>query len=152
MNTTKVTNKTSHLSHSLSDTTTSMQVLLSELLPVPDRATVLFFVGDLGSGKTTSAQALARELGIKSSVISPTFILEKRYTISKHSYFKTLVHIDAYRFDDPAEAAVLRLGDTLQDPHSLIVIEWPERLGDIVQADIVLEFSTIDEHTRKISW
>jgi tRNA threonylcarbamoyladenosine biosynthesis protein TsaE len=152
MNTTKVTNKTSHLSHSLSDTTTSMQVLLSELLPVPDRATVLFFVGDLGSGKTTSAQALARELGIKSSVISPTFILEKRYTITKHPDFKTLVHIDAYRFDDPAEAAVLRLGDTLQDPYSLVIIEWPERLGGSITADIIVQFSTIDENTREISW
>jgi tRNA threonylcarbamoyladenosine biosynthesis protein TsaE len=144
--------KNKYLSHSLGDTTIVMQKLLNSIMPAHSRATVLFFVGDLGSGKTTSAQALARELGIKSSVISPTFILEKRYTISKHSHFKTLVHIDAYRFDDPVEAAVLRLGDTLQDPYSLVIIEWPERLGGSITADIIVQFSTIDENTREISW
>jgi tRNA threonylcarbamoyladenosine biosynthesis protein TsaE len=141
-----------YLTGSLADTTSIMQKLLSDIVPAQNKATVLFFVGNLGSGKTTSTQALARALGIKGSVISPTFILEKRYTITKHPDFKTLVHIDAYRFDDPAEAAVLRLGDTLQDPYSLVIIEWPERLGGSITADIIVQFSTIDENTRVISW
>ena len=84
------------------------------------RAKVLFLEGDLGAGKTTFTKALAAILGItKEDVHSPTFILKKEYK-GDHPSFKKLVHVDAYRFDVPEEAAVLKLERDLEDKETLM--------------------------------
>lgn len=113
-----------------------------ETLPQQAYATVLTLSGTLGAGKTTFTQALARELGVAETVVSPTFVLMQRYT-TKHSHFHTLVHIDAYRFEASTEADVLRLEDYLQDPHTLMVIEWPEHIADRIPTDALSARITI---------
>ncbi len=143
---------TKHISKSLDDTQKIARELLRSLTPVDDFAMVLFFSGELGSSKTTFTKLLARELGITETVISPTFILEKKYTIKKHPHFKTLVHIDAYRFDTPSEAKVLRLEDTLKDPHTLVVIEWPEKLGKKIIPTKKVSFKSLSENSKQIIW
>ena len=92
-----------------------------------NHATVIGLFGDLGSGKTTFTQALARELGVTEDVTSPTFVIEKIYflkdnqkpaenslrlTKTNHSenippIFEKLIHIDAYRLESGAELANL---------------------------------------------
>lgn len=141
-----------HISSSLEETQTIARKLLADISPHDERATVLFLSGDLGSAKTTTARLLAQELGVRETVISPTFILEKRYAISGHTHFKTLVHIDAYRFDTPSEAKVLRLDDTLRDSHTLVLIEWPEKLGKTLKANLHIHFKSLAENTKEISW
>lgn len=114
-------------------------------------AKVLFLEGDLGAGKTTFTKELAAVLGVvKEDVHSPTFILKKEYT-TKHPYFTKLIHIDAYRFDEPEEANVLKLDDDIKKEGTLIVVEWPSKLGGIIDEDMAIAFSVIDDDTREVT-
>lgn len=115
-------------------------------------AAVLAFSGDLGAGKTTTAQAIARQLGIQESVKSPTFILFHNYPIN-FGRFTHLVHVDAYRLNGPEELVALGFADLLADPKNLIIIEWPERVAALVPENAVqVSFSHIDENIREVSW
>ncbi len=108
-------------------------------------ATIIALRGDLGAGKTTFTQALARELGITATVQSPTYILMRKYQIKKVSPFKILIHIDAYRLEDPKEFAALKPGQFLNDPKTLVVVEWPEKVaGALSPADLTVNFSSQD--------
>ena len=117
-----------------------------------ERATILALRGDLGAGKTTFVQALARRLGIVENVQSPTYVLMKSYTLSGHTTtfgsrrrFNRIIHIDAYRLDNPQEFAALKPEEFLSDPKALVVVEWPERLGSALpHPDLTINFSSED--------
>ena len=114
-----------------------------------DAATVLALEGDLGAGKTTFVQTLARELGVADVVQSPTYVLMKSYSLqlsgpeaTTNKKFTKLVHIDAYRLESPEEFAALRPEEFLADPECLVVVEWPQKLGDKLPVpDMTLTFS-----------
>jgi len=90
---------------------------------------VLAISGDLGAGKTTFIQALAKTLGIKKLPPSPTFSLMRSYRLPKSlNGIRRIIHVDAYRFDDEREIVVLDLDEELADGTSLLVIEWPEKI------------------------
>lgn len=115
-------------------------------------ATILALSGDLGAGKTTFTQALAKTLGVAEVVTSPTFVVMRIYDTA-HSRFTRLVHIDAYRFENADEIAPLHLETYISDQNTLICIEWPERLQSILPSHYhQLNFSVIDESTRKITY
>lgn len=117
---------------------------------------VLGLSGDLGAGKTTFSKAVAKELGIQEVVTSPTFGIQKQYKVLNPKYsdiFSEFVHIDAYRIEDIKETEPLRFVELFKKPNTLIFIEWPEKIAEILPEDsIVLSFETIDENTRKISY
>ncbi len=115
-----------------------------------DTAKLLLLEGDLGAGKTTFTKTLGKALGVPyDDIHSPTFILKKEYKTS-HPSFRKLVHIDAYRFDDPSEAEILKLEDDLQDRDTLIVIEWPSKMG-YTDGDMTLSFNHEGDTTRNIT-
>lgn len=103
--------------------------------------------GNLGAGKTTLAQAIGKVLGVSSPIISPTFILVKRYDthgVPWHSF----THCDAYRIDTETEARGLRLDQYKQD---FFCIEWPERLcGQLPERLVHFELSYVSEDKRGI--
>jgi tRNA threonylcarbamoyladenosine biosynthesis protein TsaE len=115
-------------------------------------ATIVALAGDLGAGKTTFVQTLARELGVKEVVQSPTYVLMKLYPLELSSpaneintKFTRLIHIDAYRLENPGEFDALRPGEFLGDPQALVVVEWPERLGGkLPKPDMTLKLSSDD--------
>ena len=113
------------------------------------KADVVLLVGDLGSGKTTFTQIFAKCLGVKEDVHSPTFILKKEYKTSEGKY-KKLIHIDAYRFNDPKEAKVLKLENDLEDSNAIILIEWPSKMKEI-KAEAIISFDVIDDDTREVN-
>lgn len=114
-------------------------------------ALVIGLVGELGSGKTTFAQGFAHGLGIKESVLSPTFVLMRQYTLQK-KIFKTFIHIDCYRVENPQELIALGWHDLIADPANLILIEWADRVADFFPpAHIILSFRHTNETTRTIS-
>ncbi len=133
----------------LNDLTLVAKTIVDDLNAIhKNTAAVIFLNGELGAGKTSFSQEVARYLGVEDKVISPTFILKKEYKTT-HPRFKKLIHIDAYRFNDPREAKVLRLDDDLEDSSNLMIIEWPEKLPEI-KNDVSVSFEVVDEHTRDI--
>lgn len=120
------------------------QEMLKSLDSARDKshATLLALRGDLGAGKTTFVQALAKNLGIKEKVQSPTYVLMKKYQIP-NSKFQTLVHVDLYRLEKPEEFAALKPEEFLSDPKNLVCIEWPERAGNLLpKPDLTIKFSS----------
>jgi len=116
--------------------------------PPSHAAHIITLTGDLGAGKTTFTQELAKHLGVSEPVVSPTFVVMKYYDIPKQGRsllggeYENLVHIDAYRFEDKSEAGPLRLTELFADPANLICIEWPERIIDILpeeRIDVTIE-------------
>ena len=103
--------------------------LVAELKKTKERkAVVLLLSGDLGAGKTTLTQEIARVLGVTENVISPTFIIKKIYK-TEDSRFKYLIHVDAYRLSSEKEAEILRLSDDLKNDEALIIIEWADQIN-----------------------
>lgn len=100
--------------------------------------------GDLGAGKTTLVQAIARELGVTEIVTSPTFVVMKQYAVSQ-GRFSTLVHIDAYRIEDEAELAVLHIEDLLANPAYLVIVEWPEKVPSYTSESTIYIRGTVAE-------
>lgn len=118
-----------------------------------ERAYVVGLRGELGAGKTTFVQHVARELGVQDTVTSPTFVIAQRYPTT-HPVFTHLVHLDAYRLDGE-EHDTIGFGDALRDPHALVLVEWPEQLPKAVPLPHdapVLTFTVVDETTRALSY
>lgn len=90
-------------------------------------ASVVVLTGDLGAGKTTLVQEIARVLGVEGTVQSPTFVVLKSYQ-TKSAEFPALYHMDAYRIEDVAELAPLRFESVVGTPGALVLIEWGERI------------------------
>jgi tRNA threonylcarbamoyladenosine biosynthesis protein TsaE len=124
-------------------------------------AAVWALQGELGSGKTTFTKNLAKILGITESITSPTFVIQKTFNINKKEFqkeeqnfslpFTQLIHIDSYRLDLSQELVHLGWSDNLNQKENLIVVEWPERITDILPSQhILLKFSHVDETTREV--
>lgn len=111
---------------------------------------VLVLQGDLGAGKTTFVQALAREMGVKQQVLSPTFALERQYQTERD--FK-LHHFDWYRLNSETEVRELGVEELFGDPASVTVIEWPERAAGLLPEQAIwILFEYVDARTRKITF
>ena len=123
-----------------------------------DSATLIALSGDLGSGKTTLSQEIARQLGVKENVISPTFVILKNYQLpaqaglpSANYKWKKLVHIDAYRLEKDEELQKLGWQEILTDPNNIVIIEWPENVSGCIPEGICkVKLSHIDEDNRSI--
>jgi tRNA threonylcarbamoyladenosine biosynthesis protein TsaE len=112
------------LSHS-PEQTQRLGVRLGELLRPGD---LICLEGDLGSGKTTMAQGIGRGWGALDPITSPTFVLMNEY---RRADGARLIHFDAFRLEDVQEAITLGLEERLEGD-SPLMIEWPERIADIL--------------------
>jgi len=83
--------------------------------------------GDLGAGKTVFTRGLARGLGITEPVTSPTFAIVQEYAGRL-----TLYHLDLYRLPGAREALAFGVEEFLAQPGAVAVLEWAERLGDLL--------------------
>ncbi|HAE36422.1 MAG: hypothetical protein UR85_C0002G0046 [Candidatus Nomurabacteria bacterium GW2011_GWF2_35_66] len=90
-----------------------------------NKATVIAFRGDLGAGKTTLTKEIAKQLGIRERIISPTFVIMKIYK-TKDKKFKKLIHIDAYRLKNSDELLNLGWEEIVKNKDNFIIVEWPE--------------------------
>ena len=111
------------------DTVAARVLGLLESAGQETQATVLALHGNLGAGKTTFTQALARALGVTDTVTSPTFVVRKDYETT-HPLWSQLLHFDMYRIESLAELAPLRFADALMQPATLVVVEWAERIHE----------------------
>lgn len=92
-----------------------------------DRGGCILLEGELGAGKTTFVQGLAAGLGISTAITSPTFVLMNTYPIPRHSVLRQLAHIDLYRLTSSHSLLTLDIEHLQSDPHTLLVVEWPDR-------------------------
>jgi tRNA threonylcarbamoyladenosine biosynthesis protein TsaE len=138
---------------SLQSTYDFAQIFVERLRPQSNQATILALHGDLGAGKTAFTQGVAKALAVTDVVTSPTFVIEKIYQIAGVTMWKHLIHIDAYRLTSGQELLSLGFDDVLRDPGNLIVLEWPEKVTEILPTKITkLEFKFIDEQIREIKY
>jgi tRNA threonylcarbamoyladenosine biosynthesis protein TsaE len=129
----------------------------ASLAPREGSATVVALSGELGAGKTTFVQEVARYFGVEESVTSPTFVIQKNYQLPTTNVqrptanFQHLVHIDAYRLKSSHELEVLGWKELIADPGNLILIEWPERVEGAIPDDAVRIRFTADGDTRTLT-
>lgn len=116
-----------------------------------ESATVLALHGNLGAGKTTFVQLLAKQLGITETVTSPTFVIMKSYQ-SNDSDKPALVHIDAYRIENVDEMRVLGFERLLTEKHTIICIEWAERIESLLPQDTKHLTLELSEDVRTITF
>lgn len=86
---------------------------------------LIVLIGELGAGKTTFTQGLGAGLGVRSGVVSPTFVLARQHPndpYGPHPGGPMLVHVDAYRLVTAGEIDDIDLEDTM--PTSVTVVEW----------------------------
>ncbi len=108
--------------------------------------------GDLGSGKTTFVQGLAKSLGITARIVSPTFVLMRNYPIvSKNKNLRMLYHVDLYRLENAADKESLGQEELWNDQGNVVVIEWPEKIQELLPSERMgIYFEYLGENKRKI--
>lgn len=112
---------------------------------------ILALMGDLGAGKTTFAAGFAKGLGIKSKLISPTYILIREYQLYSQSYAK-LYHIDLYRLENQQQILDLGLKDIFDNPKNIVLIEWAEKLINLPRKHLIkINFEYLSESKRRIT-
>ena len=111
---------------------------------------VVLLGGDLGAGKTTFTKAVLRCLGVKDDVTSPTFTIMREYQGKKYKIY----HFDMYRLGSGQEAKEFGLEDYIysKDKSSIVFIEWPENVKDILVGNFIrVDISILDENKRQFN-
>lgn len=108
---------------------------------------VIELIGDVGAGKTTFTRGLAKGLGIKKPITSPSFTISKAYALPKGG---NLIHYDFYRLPDPGLMAD-DLSENLNTPENIIVIEWSDSVQRLLPADhLTIKFNKNNDGSREI--
>jgi tRNA threonylcarbamoyladenosine biosynthesis protein TsaE len=107
----------------------------------------LELIGDLGGGKTTFVQGLARGLGFNGEVTSPTFTLSRIYELPQG---RELHHFDLYRLSGQ-DVVIAELADVVHDPRAIVAIEWPKTAEQALPQDhLSITFTHTGENSRAI--
>lgn len=124
------------------------------------QATLVFLSGNLGSGKTTFTQKVAKHFGVKERVLSPTFVFMHEHDIPElgignkelgRNLFNKLIHLDAYRIETKREFDSIGLKSYLNNPNNLVMIEWAEKISKwLTKPDIVLHFKHHSPKKREV--
>ena len=99
------------------------------------RGTVIALYGDLGAGKTVFSRAFAKAIGVTETVSSPTYTIIQEYPLKDGGYF---YHMDLYRIKNSRDALAFAVDEYLNDSESYALLEWPERIADILPPDTLV--------------
>ncbi len=117
---------------------------------LPDGGVILLD-GDLGAGKTVFARGFAQALKITEPVSSPTYTIVQEYDLPERRGW--LFHLDLYRINDSRSALGFGVDEFLNEPGSYALVEWPERIADILNGPCYkVAIKHLDENRREISW
>ena len=106
---------------------------------------VIAYRGDLGAGKTAFTRGLARGLGVKESVTSPTYTIVNEYLSGSMPLF----HFDMYRLGSEDELFDIGWEDYLERG-GVCAVEWSENVGGAMEDAVIVTISRLSEDTRKI--
>ena len=102
-------------------------------------------VGDLGAGKTAFVQGLARGLGVRGRVASPSFTI-----VNEHEGRVPLFHVDFYRLENAAELHNIGFDDYFARG-GVVIVEWADRFPDALPAGrLNVRFEILGGDTRKL--
>ncbi|MBQ3470121.1 tRNA (adenosine(37)-N6)-threonylcarbamoyltransferase complex ATPase subunit type 1 TsaE [Candidatus Saccharibacteria bacterium] len=108
---------------------------------------VIELVGDVGAGKTTFTRGLAKGLGIKEPITSPSFTISKTYALKNGG---NLIHYDFYRLNDPG-IMLDDLAENLKTNKNIIVVEWGESIKNLLPKNhTVINIKYNDDDTRSV--
>lgn len=127
----------------LEQTEVLLQTITKNLKP----GQILGLIGDLGAGKTTLVQLLAKKLGVKDRINSPTFNLQKIYKLEQPiNSIEQLLHVDAYRLKSVLELEDIGFFELLADKKTLAVVEWADQLPELNNYNqfLIIKFIGID--------
>jgi tRNA threonylcarbamoyladenosine biosynthesis protein TsaE len=110
------------------DDTLSVGEAFADLLRARD---AVILTGELGAGKTTLVQGIARGLGVTDRVVSPTFTLVREY----HGRLE-VAHVDVYRLERIQDVMDLGL-EELGDGEAVLLVEWGDAVEEVLPADHV---------------
>ncbi len=115
----------------------------------------IFLIGELGAGKTTFTQGIAKHFNIRGRIISPTFVLIRKHEVEskfkgERQDIKTLYHIDLYRLEDVKEIKGLGLDEILEDHEGVFLIEWGDRSK--IEYTWKINFEIIGDNKRRITF
>ena len=129
----------------LKDTDKVAQILAESL----KGGETIALTGNLGSGKTAFVKALAKALGIKENITSPTFVLLKVYNINYKSVNK-FVHVDCYRLRGQEDLFDIGLGDYLNYDNIIVALEWADKIVNLPKNTIFVDIKIVDKDKRSI--
>ncbi|MCL2525530.1 MAG: tRNA (adenosine(37)-N6)-threonylcarbamoyltransferase complex ATPase subunit type 1 TsaE [Coriobacteriia bacterium] len=111
--------------------------------------TIVVLSGDLGTGKTQISSAVARGLGIRDAITSPTFAIMKQYLRGRVPFN----HLDLYRLETPYELDDLNFWDLVERDHSSVtLIEWGEIFDAVLRvSDLQIKLEVESESLRKLT-
>ncbi len=121
--------------------------LAEQLALLLDKGTIIALAGDLGAGKTTFSQAIARYMGVLDTVNSPTFTIIKEY----QGYKLPLYHMDVYRITE-LEAEELGLDEYFYG-EGVTIVEWADRIEALMPPDrlsIYIEYLAPEERSFRL--
>ncbi len=108
---------------------------------------VIELIGDVGTGKTTITKGIAKGLGIKDEITSPSFTISKRYNFGDD---KSLVHYDFYRLNEPGIMSE-DLIENISDEKTIVVIEWGDSISNLLPEKHLKFLITLnDDGTRTV--
>jgi len=107
---------------------------------------LIALIGELGSGKTTLVRGIARGMGIKAKVKSPSFII-----INEYPGVIPLYHFDLYRLNDPQEINSLGYEEYFYKKGGVVVIEWADKILEFLPSDYLeIRLKVEDLERRKL--
>ncbi len=113
----------------------SIDTAAREFVEMMGDSTVFAFYGEMGAGKTTFINAVAKALGVEDDATgSPTFAIINEYRSDTTA--ELIYHFDLYRLENIEEAFDIGVEDYF-DSGALCLLEWPERIEDILPDDTV---------------
>lgn len=128
---------------------------IANQLIIKHQPSIIALTGELGSGKTTFLQGLAKGLGIKERILSPTFVMIREYQVqSAKCKVQKFYHLDLYRVEDEKGIEGLGLEEIWSDPQNIVAIEWAEKIKNILpkkRIDIYFEYLKNDKREIKVT-
>lgn len=109
---------------------------------------VIELVSDLGGGKTVFVKGVAKGMGVKDLVGSPSFTLSSEYRAGD----LTLHHYDFYRLGEPG-LMTNTIGEVLGRPETVVAVEWADMIDTVLpQNRLSIHIRAIDENSRHLKF
>ncbi len=111
---------------------------------------VVLLTGPLGAGKTTFAKGVAKGLGVRERVTSPTFTIVREHHCANDLGIETLHHCDVYRVESLDEVVDLAIGELVEES-AVALVEWGELAAAVFGRDVLtIDFAVQEDEGREL--